>query len=504
MGNTDLSSLTKILHDTLNKKHKTQKVAYFLDEDIYTPTDVRDWLSTGSSVLDLAVANVPNGGIPYGRITELQGLEGSGKSLIGAHLLASNQKQGGISIYIDTETSVFRPFLEVIGVDLKKLLYVRLSLVEDIFETIENMIVKVRESNKDIKLAILVDSLAGATTKVEQESDYDKDGWSTAKAIITSKAMRKINDMIGTQNIALIFTQQLRVNLGVTFGDKYCVDPYTTKIKVRYNKQVEEIVIAEFAERFIGINDFITPEIYDLSTHDIEIYGKNQKTGKDCYNSIKTFVVKPSVETYWTDGKLNGTNKHTIIENNNNICLEDHKDFSKVNKKMEVVDFEIDDSHNYYANGRLNHNTTSGGKALGFHSSVRIRLDKSTKIYDKRKDCIGMNIKAKIIKNRLGPPLRIAVFQVYFDRGIDDLSSWLQALKDRDIITVAGAWYSITLEDGTVKKFQSKNWGEIMSDKAMYEYIYGLLCDAYIMKYKPKEVIDIDEIVISDEAIEGD
>ena len=43
-----------------------------------------------------------------------------------------------------------------------------------------------------------------------------------------------------------------------------------------------------------------------------------------------------------------------------------------------------------------------------------------------------------------------------------------------------------------------------MSDKAMYEYIYGLLCDAYIMKYKPKEVIDIDEIVISDEAIEGD
>ena len=128
-----------------------------------------------------------------------------------------------------------------------------------------------------------------------------------------------------------------------------------------------------------------------------------------------------------------------------------------MNKKMEVVDFEIDDSHNYYANGRLNHNTTSGGKALGFHSSVRIRLDKSTKIYDKRKDCIGMNIKAKIIKNRLGPPLRIAVFQVYFDRGIDDLSSWLQALKDRDIITVAGAWYSITLEDGTVKKFQSKN-----------------------------------------------
>ena len=231
---TDRDALVTSLHDTLNKKHKTQKVAFFLDDDIYTPTDVRDWLSTGSSVLDLAISNIPNGGVPYGRITDLQGLESSGTSLVGAHLLASNQQQGGISVYIDTETAVFRPFMEVIGVDLKKLLYVRLSLVEEIFETIESMILKVRETDKNVKLAILVDSLAGATTKVEMESDFDKDGWSTAKAIITSKAMRKITELIGTQDIALIFTQQLRVNLGVTFGDKYCVDPYTTKVKVRY------------------------------------------------------------------------------------------------------------------------------------------------------------------------------------------------------------------------------------------------------------------------------
>ena len=316
----------------------------------------------------MAISNIPNGGVPYGRITELQGLESSGKSLVGAHLLASCQKQGGIAVYIDTETSVFRPFLEVIGIDLKKLLYIRLSLVEDIFETIESMITKVRETDKDIKLAILVDSLAGATTKVEMESDFDKDGWSTAKAIITSKAMRKITDMIGTQNIALIFTQQLRVNLGVTFGDKY---------------------------------------------------------------------------------------------------------------------------------------TTSGGKALGFHSSVRIRLDKSTKIFNKMKDVIGMNIRAKIAKNRLGPPLRQAIFQIYFDRGIDDLSSWLQTLKERGVVTSAGAWYSIPLEDGTIKKFQSKSWGDMLSKKGMYDYVYGLLCDACIMKYKPKEVIDIDEIEISDEHVEN-
>jgi len=261
----------------------------------------------------------------------------------------------------------------------------------------------------------------------------------------------------------------------------------------------EEMTIAEFAERFIGVNDFTTPEIYDLSGYDIEIYGN---AGKDCYNPIKTFVVKPSVESYWTDGKLNGTNKHTIIENGNNICLEDHNDFVEVNDKMKVVDFEIENSHSYYANGRLNHNTTSGGKALGFHSSVRVRLDKSTKIFDKDKNVLGMNIKAKIVKNRMGPPLRTAIFQVYFDRGIDDLSSWLFTLKEKGVITVGGAWYSLPLENGEVKKFQSKNWVEIMRDPATRKYVYGLLCDACIMKYKPKEVIDLDEIEISKESIE--
>jgi len=71
-------------------------------------------------------------------------------------------------------------------------------------------------------------------------------------------------------------------------------------------------------------------------------------------------------------------------------------------------------------------------------------------------------------------------------------------LKERGVVTSAGAWYSIPLEDGTIKKFQSKSWGDMLSKKGMYDYVYGLLCDACIMKYKPKEVIDIDEIEIFD------
>ena len=71
----------------LNKKFKDYKVAYFLDGVQETPTDIKEFISTGSTMLDLAISNRPNGGIAVGRITELNGLESSGKSLVGAHLL---------------------------------------------------------------------------------------------------------------------------------------------------------------------------------------------------------------------------------------------------------------------------------------------------------------------------------------------------------------------------------------------------------------------------------
>ena len=215
--------LAGVIADSLNKKFKSMKVAYFLDGAEDTPTDLTEWVSTGSSLLDLAISNRPNGGIPVGRITELTGLEASGKSLIGAHLLANTQKQGGLAVYIDTENAMNEEFARAIGIDISKMLYIQLEAIEDIFDVIENIILKIRESDNDRLVTIVVDSVAAATTKVEQEADFEKDGWATSKAIIISKAMRKVTQLIGRQRICLVFTNQLRVRLGVSFGD-----PYTT------------------------------------------------------------------------------------------------------------------------------------------------------------------------------------------------------------------------------------------------------------------------------------
>ena len=111
-------NLANVLADSLNKKFKDFKVAYFLDGSEDTPTDLTEWISTGSSVLDLAIANRPNGGIPVGRITEITGMEASGKSLLSAHILANTQKKGGTAVYIDTENAMNEEVWRAIGVDV--------------------------------------------------------------------------------------------------------------------------------------------------------------------------------------------------------------------------------------------------------------------------------------------------------------------------------------------------------------------------------------------------
>jgi len=91
MPSANRDELAQVIADSLNKLNKdSDQVAYFLDGQEETPTDFTDFISTGATMLDIAVSNRPYGGIAVGRITELTGLEGSGKSLVGAQLIANS------------------------------------------------------------------------------------------------------------------------------------------------------------------------------------------------------------------------------------------------------------------------------------------------------------------------------------------------------------------------------------------------------------------------------
>ena len=120
--------LADTLADSLNKKFKDTKVAYFLDGSDSTPTDIKDFISTGSSMLDLAISNKPNGGIAVGRITEINGLESSGKSLLGAHILAETQKKGGVALPCYLFLYRYHGLLRTHQIGLKSLYITRLLL----------------------------------------------------------------------------------------------------------------------------------------------------------------------------------------------------------------------------------------------------------------------------------------------------------------------------------------------------------------------------------------
>jgi recombination protein RecA len=213
-------ALAEILANSLNKLIPEDKVAFFLDGSESTPTDLDDFVSTGATMLDLAISNRPHGGLPVGRIVEITGLEGSGKSLICAHVLANIQKLGGVGVLIDTESAVNEEFYSAVGVDWSKLVYVNTEAIEDVFEIISEVIIKVRESSKDRPVVIVFDSIAGSSTRSELEGTYAKEGYATDKSIILSRALRKMTGLLAKQRVLVILTNQLRMKMNaMPFSD---------------------------------------------------------------------------------------------------------------------------------------------------------------------------------------------------------------------------------------------------------------------------------------------
>jgi recombination protein RecA len=236
--------LSSLIAKSINAGRKDDKAAFFVGEE-ETPTDLSACVSTGSSILDLIISNRPSGGLFAGRVIEITGDEGAGKSLVCQHLIAETQKIGGLGVYIDTENAYNVDFSNAIGVDNKKMVYIYMNLVEDIFDTIEKIVEKVRvadETKEKRFVTIIVDSIAGATDAKEDEADFAKAGYNTGKAIIIGKAMRKLTGLIAKEKILLVFTNQLRTNMNaMAFSDPYSVPggkaiPFHASCRIRLRK----------------------------------------------------------------------------------------------------------------------------------------------------------------------------------------------------------------------------------------------------------------------------
>jgi recombination protein RecA len=165
-------------------------------------------ISSGSLTLDLALG----GGLPKGRIIEIYGPESSGKTTLALHALAEVQKAGGVAAFVDAEHALDPTYSESLGVDIQNLLISQPDTGEVALEVVDQL---VRSSAVDI---IVVDSVAALVPRAEIEGEMG-DTQVGLQARLMSKALRKIAGNISKSGCTVIFLNQLRQKIGVTYGN---------------------------------------------------------------------------------------------------------------------------------------------------------------------------------------------------------------------------------------------------------------------------------------------
>lgn len=205
MDQTEKEKLLEVTLLEVEKQHGKGSIMRF-NSDQVVPVET---IPTGSIALDLALGT---GGMPRGRIVEIYGHEGTGKTTLVLHVIAEAQKRGGIAAFIDVEHALDPVYAKRIGVDMESLLISQPDTAEQALDIVETL---VRSSVIDV---IVVDSVAALAPQAEIEGEMGTAHVGLLPRLM-SKALRKLSGITNKTKTSIIFTNQVRQKIGVMFGN---------------------------------------------------------------------------------------------------------------------------------------------------------------------------------------------------------------------------------------------------------------------------------------------
>ena len=279
-------------------------------------------ISTGSLGLDIALGI---GGLPKGRIIEIYGPESSGKTTLALHVLAEEQKNGGVCAFVDAEHALDPLYARRLGVNLDELLISQPDTGEQALEIVDTL---VRSGAVSV---VVVDSVAALTPRSELEGDMG-DSSVGVQARLMSQAMRKLTASISRSKCMVIFINQIRMKIGVMFGS-----PETTsggnalKFYASVRLDIRRIGAVKDRDEVVGnstrvkvVKNKVAPPFKQVE-FDI-MYGEGiSKTGEMLDLGVKAGVVEKSGAWFSYGDERIGQgreNSKTFLKENPAIALE--------------------------------------------------------------------------------------------------------------------------------------------------------------------------------------